>query len=99
MSSSVDFDNKRKYILVLGEGPTDGLDGTKLTAERCIQLTLLWLERNFVQVCIIMKQIVTYFLMAQKLLNSKLKILLNLISLCLGNAPQELKKSKMKCLS
>ena len=48
MSSSVEFDNKRKYILVLGEGPTDGLDGTKLTAERCIQLTLLWLERNFV---------------------------------------------------
>ena len=46
-----------------------------------------------------MKQIVTYFLMAQKLLNSKLKILLNLISLCLGNAPQELKKSKIKCLS
>ena len=42
-----------------------------------------------------MEQIVTYFLMAQKLLNSKLKILINLIPLCLGNAPQELKKARL----
>ena len=33
MSSSVHADNKKKDILILGEGPTQGLDGTKLTAE------------------------------------------------------------------
>ena len=33
MSSSVHVDNKVKDILILGEGPTLGLDGTKFTAE------------------------------------------------------------------
>ena len=28
MSSSVHVDNKKKYILILGEGPMQGLDGT-----------------------------------------------------------------------
>ena len=34
MSSSVHIDNKKKYILVLGEGCSQGLDGTTLTAEK-----------------------------------------------------------------
>ena len=34
MSSSVHVDNKKKYILVLGEGPTQELDDTTLTAEK-----------------------------------------------------------------
>ena len=34
MSSSVHVDNKKKYILILGKGPTQGLDGTTLTAEK-----------------------------------------------------------------
>ena len=34
MSSSIHVDNKKKYILVLGEGHTQGLDGTTLTAEK-----------------------------------------------------------------
>ena len=33
MSSSVDIDNKKKDILILGEDPTQGLYDTKLTAE------------------------------------------------------------------
>ena len=33
MSSSVHIYNKRKYILILGKDPTDGLDDTALTAE------------------------------------------------------------------
>ena len=33
MSSSVHIDNKEKDILVLGEGTTQGLDDTILTAE------------------------------------------------------------------
>ena len=33
MSSSVHVDDKGKDILILGEGPTQGLDDTTLTAE------------------------------------------------------------------
>ena len=33
MSSSVHVDNEGKDILILGNGPRQGLDGTKLTAE------------------------------------------------------------------
>ena len=33
MSSSVHADNKEKDILILGEGPTQGLDDTTSTAE------------------------------------------------------------------
>ena len=34
MSSSVHIENKKKYILILDEGPKQRLDGTKLTAEK-----------------------------------------------------------------
>ena len=34
MSSSVHAENKKKDILILGEGPTKGLDDTTLTAEK-----------------------------------------------------------------
>ena len=34
MNSSVHVDNKKKDILILGKGPTQGLDGTTLTAEK-----------------------------------------------------------------
>ena len=34
MSSSVHVDHKKKDILVLDKGPTQGLDGTTLTAEK-----------------------------------------------------------------
>ena len=33
MSSSVHIDNKKKDILILGDGPTQGLDDTTSTAE------------------------------------------------------------------
>ena len=38
MSSSLHIDNKKNYILTLGEGPTKGLDCTTLTSEKTIQL-------------------------------------------------------------
>ena len=34
ISSFVRVDNEKKDILVLGQGPTQGLDGTTLTAEK-----------------------------------------------------------------
>ena len=33
MSSSVHVDNKEKVVLILGEGPTQGLDNTALIEE------------------------------------------------------------------
>ena len=36
MSSSVYIDNKKKDILILGKGPTQELDGIRLTAEKNI---------------------------------------------------------------
>ena len=41
MSSSVLVGNKKKYILVLGEGPTQGLNGKTLTSEKSIRLIVL----------------------------------------------------------
>ena len=34
MNSSVHIDNKKKDVLMLIEGPTQGLNGTTLTAEK-----------------------------------------------------------------
>ena len=48
MSSSVHVDNKVKDMLILGKGPTQGLGEHSLTAEKCIQLVLLIIEKNVV---------------------------------------------------
>ena len=48
MSSSVHVDNMKKDILILGEGSTQKLDGTTLTAEKNDQSTLLKItEKHF----------------------------------------------------
>ena len=47
MGSSTKIDNRKKDTLILGKGPTQGLEHT-LSAKKCIQLILQWLERNFV---------------------------------------------------
>ena len=39
MSSSVQIDNKNKYILILGKGPKQGLDDTTLTSEAVYFIT------------------------------------------------------------
>ena len=36
MSSSVHIDKKEKYILILGEGPIEGLDNTKMNSKSLI---------------------------------------------------------------
>ena len=47
MSSSVHADSKKKYILILGEGPTQGLDGTKLTAEKLYSTNFTEINKTF----------------------------------------------------
>ena len=74
MSPSPHIFNKKTDTLILGKDPTQGLEHT-LTAENCIQSTLLNTIQNFVLACIIIEQIVIHSSMVQKLLNSKQKIL------------------------
>ena len=48
MSSSVHIDNKNKDILILGEGPTEGLDDTTLTAEAKHPINFIQPRKTFV---------------------------------------------------
>ena len=47
MSSSVHIDYKNKDILILGKGPTQGLDNTTLTAEEEYSITFSRSQRTF----------------------------------------------------
>ena len=67
MSSSVHVDNKGKDILILGEGPTQGLDDTKLIAEA------KYPEKDLSQAYTIMEATVSYLLMLQKYISPKQK--------------------------
>ena len=58
MSLPAHTDNKEKCILILESGPMQGLGEHSLTAEKCIQLILLIIEKNVVWVCILIGQIV-----------------------------------------
>ena len=48
MSSSVHVDKENKDILILGEGPTQGLDDTTLKAEDKYPIKLLQSNKRFV---------------------------------------------------
>ena len=48
MSSSVHIDNKGKDILILGEGPTQGLDDTTLKAEAKYPINFTQSRKRFV---------------------------------------------------
>ena len=48
VNSSVDVDNKGKDILILGEGPTQGLDDTTLKAEAKYPINFTQSGRRFV---------------------------------------------------
>ena len=48
MSSSVHVDNDGKDILILGEGPTQGLDGTTLTAKAKYPISFTQSGKRFV---------------------------------------------------
>ena len=48
VSSSVHVDNKGKYILILVEGPTQGLDGTTFTAKAKYPISFTQSGKRFV---------------------------------------------------
>ena len=49
MSSSVHVDNKKKHVLILGKGPTQGLCSTKLTAEKLYSINF---TENSKKICL-----------------------------------------------
>ena len=57
MSSSTKIDKRKKDILILGKGPTQGLEHT-LRAEKLYSVNFTKKILNFVWVCITMEQIV-----------------------------------------
>ena len=75
MSSYKYIDNKNKDILIPGEGPTQGLDNTTLTAEENMLFILHSQEKNWYYVCTIIQATVSYFFMLQKYIISKQKTL------------------------
>ena len=75
MSSSVHIDNKGKDILILGKGPTQGLDDTTLTAKAKYPIKFTEQNKDFYQVHTIMKAIASHLLMLQKYINSNKKTL------------------------
>ena len=74
MSYFVHVDNKKKDILILGDGHTEGLEHT-LTSEKMFSINFTVTKIHFGWACIIMEQIVIYLLMVQKSINLKQKIL------------------------
>ena len=62
MSSSIHVEKKKKDILILGKGPTQGLEHT-LTAEKIYSINFTVTKSNFVHACITMEQIATCLLM------------------------------------
>ena len=70
MASSVHIDNKEKDILILGEGPTQGLDDTTLTAESKYSINFTQSRKRFVLGLHLMKATVSYLLMLQRYISS-----------------------------
>ena len=59
--------NKNKDILIHGEGPTQGLDDTTLTAKAKYRITLKQLGSRFVYIK--MEATISYLLMLHKFIN------------------------------
>ena len=74
MSSFRKIDNRKEYILILGKGPTQGLEHT-LSAKKMCSIILLKIITNSVWARIILKQTFISSLMAWKFINLKQKIL------------------------
>ena len=73
MSSSVYVNNKGKDILILGEGPTQGLDFTALTAEANYSINFTKSNRRFL-LSLHYNESNSFLLMLQKYINLRQKI-------------------------
>ena len=75
MSSSVHVDKKGRDILILGKGSTQGLGGHSLTAEKMYSVNFTDHRKKYCLSLHYNGKTVIYFLVVQKLLNLKQKIL------------------------
>ena len=66
-------DNEGKYIIILGEGPTQELDDTTLTAKQNILLILLNQEKDLYQVYTVMEATISYLLIDYTIQSKKLR--------------------------
>ena len=74
MSSSAHIDNKQKDNLILGEGPTQGLDDTPLTAEAKYPTNFTQPSIKFA-LSLHFNESNSFLLMVQNYINSKQKTL------------------------
>ena len=74
-SSSTKIDNKKKDILILGKGPTQGLGEHSLSAEKMYSINFTKVNTKFCLSLHYIEQTVTCLLMVQKFVNLQQKIL------------------------
>ena len=103
MSSSVDIENKNKDILILGEGPTQGLDDTTLTAESKYRINFAQSGKRFVLSLHYNRSNSFLFVNAKKMCQFKAKDSeIKAYTMCLGNISKDFtinnlkKKTKLK---
>ena len=65
---------EKKYILILGKGPTQGLEHT-LSAEKMYSINFTENKKKSVWAFIVMEQKAIYLLIVQKFINLKEKVL------------------------
>ena len=100
MGSSVHVDNKKKDILILDEGPTQGLDGTTLTAEKMYSIDFIATKTRFCLSLHYNGPNNYLFVNGTKIYKFKAKdseIVAN--RLCLGRISEEFSKDNMKKLN
>ena len=87
MSSSVHVDNQKKYILILGKGPTQGLEYT-LTAEKIYSIIFTVTKKKF---CLSLhyNEANSYlFVNGTEIINFKTKDS-EIVATCLGNISKD----------
>ena len=97
MNSSAHIDNKKKDILILGKGPTQGLDDATLTAEKMYSINFTEHNKKF---CLSLHYNEAYsylFVNGTKIIKFKAKgSEIVATQLCLGNISKDFNKLKNK---
>ena len=96
MSSSVHVDNKKKDVLVLGEGPTQGLDGITLTAEKKYSISFTENNKTLFQHAL-QRSKSLFFVIGTEITKFKVKDSeIVAIPLCLGNISKDFSAENLK---
>ena len=97
MSSSVHIDNKGNDTLILGKGPTQGLNGITFTAEAPYPINFTQSRKRFVLSLLFNGSNSLLFVNATKVYQLKAKDSeIKDYTLCLGNASKDFKFTNMK---